>query len=51
MKNTKKIELALEHFIFTSRWLLVPFYLDGAVGRLEIHTEVFDVKQGHVFLP
>ena len=23
----KKIELALEHFIFNSRWLLVPFYL------------------------
>ena len=27
MKNTKKIELALEHFIFTSRWLLLPFYI------------------------
>jgi uncharacterized protein (TIGR00645 family) len=29
----KKLELALEHFIFTSRWLLVPFYL-GLVASL-----------------
>jgi uncharacterized protein (TIGR00645 family) len=32
----KKIELALEHFMFNSRWLLVPFYLGliAAVGLL-----------------
>lgn len=36
MKNTKKIELALEHFMFNSRWLLVPFYLGliAAMGLL-----------------
>ena len=36
MKNTKKIELALEHFMFNSRWLLIPFYLGliAAVGLL-----------------
>lgn len=32
----KRIELALEHFMFNSRWLLVPFYLGliAAVGLL-----------------
>jgi uncharacterized protein (TIGR00645 family) len=28
----KKIELALEHFMFNSRWLLVPFYLGLIAG-------------------
>lgn len=23
----KRVELALEHFMFASRWLLVPFYV------------------------
>lgn len=32
----KRVERALEHFIFTSRWLLVPFYIGlvAAVGLL-----------------
>lgn len=36
MKNSKKVELVLEHFMFNSRWLLVPFYIGliAAVGLL-----------------
>ena len=36
MPNAKKIEHLLEHFMFNSRWLLVPFYIGliAAVGLL-----------------
>lgn len=35
LKPAKRIELALEHFVFTSRWLLVPFYI-GLVAAVAL---------------
>lgn len=36
----KKVELALEHFIFASRWLLVSFYV-GLASRYTADPSVF----------
>ena len=35
MKQMKQVELALEHFMFASRWLLVPFYV-GLVAAVAL---------------
>jgi uncharacterized protein (TIGR00645 family) len=35
MKQMKQVELALEHFMFASRWLLVPFYI-GLVASVAL---------------
>ena len=35
LKPAKRIELALEHFMFASRWLLVPFYI-GLVAAVAL---------------
>jgi uncharacterized protein (TIGR00645 family) len=35
MKKMKHVELALEHFMFASRWLLVPFYI-GLVAAVAL---------------
>jgi uncharacterized protein (TIGR00645 family) len=35
MKKMKQVELMLEHFMFASRWLLVPFYI-GLVGAVAL---------------
>lgn len=35
MKQIKQVELALEHFMFASRWLLVPFYI-GLVAAVAL---------------
>lgn len=35
IKPMKRVELALEHFMFTSRWLLVPFYI-GLVAAVAL---------------
>ncbi|MDP2419143.1 MAG: TIGR00645 family protein [Hydrogenophaga sp.] len=42
MSNTpNKIELALEKFIFSSRWLLVPFFLGLIVGMAVLLIKFF----------
>jgi uncharacterized protein (TIGR00645 family) len=35
MKRMKQVELMLEHFMFASRWLLVPFYI-GLVAAVAL---------------
>ena len=45
MKKMKQVELALEHFMFASRWLLVPFYI-GLVAAVALLL----VKFGNAFI-
>ena len=45
MKQIKQVELALEHFMFASRWLLVPFYV-GLVAAVALLL----VKFGNAFM-
>lgn len=45
MKQMKQVELALEHFMFASRWLLVPFYV-GLVAAVALLL----MKFGNAFL-
>jgi uncharacterized protein (TIGR00645 family) len=45
MKRMKQVELKLEHFMFASRWLLVPFYI-GLVGAVALLL----VKFGNAFI-
>lgn len=45
----KRVELALEHFIFTSRWLLVPFYV-GLVAAVVLLLIKF-IKALFILLP
>lgn len=45
MKQMKQVELALEHFMFASRWLLVPFYV-GLVAAVALLL----VKFGNAFM-
>ncbi len=50
--SPNKIELALEHFIFSSRWLLVPFFLGLILGigvlMLKFFKEMWLLLQGVV---
>ena len=45
MKKMKQVELVLEHFMFASRWLLVPFYI-GLVAAVALLL----VKFGNAFI-
>lgn len=45
MKQMKQVELALEHFMFASRWLLVPFYV-GLVAAVALLL----IKFGNAFM-
>lgn len=45
----KKIEIAIEHGLFASRWLMAPFYI-GLVGSLVILLYTFTIELSHFFL-